>query len=91
MKQETINKRVDNAIKRYIPNESDKVKAYIKDLILLTFKDLRLDLQVDERTGKPYSESKDLAFAISITLDDIDTPMILDEARKETTRWLLNN
>ena len=86
MKQETINRRVDNAIKRYIPNESDKVKQYIKDLILLTYKGLRLDLQVDERTGKPYSKSKDLAFAISITLDDMDTPDILDEARKKTSK-----
>ena len=85
MKRETINKRIDNAIKRYIPNESDKVKAYIKELVLLTYQNLRLDLQEDDN-GKPYSESKDLAFAISITLDDLDTPMILEEARKETAR-----
>ena len=86
MKKETISKRLDNAIKRYIPNESDEVKAYIKELILLTYQNLRLDLQVDERTGKPFSESKDLAFAIEITLDDTDTGMILEEARKETTK-----
>ena len=86
MKQETINKRVDNAIKRFIPNETQEVKDYMKELVLLTYQNLRLDLQVDERTGKPYSESKDLEFAISITLDDIDTKMILEEARKETKR-----
>ncbi|MBR2870116.1 MAG: hypothetical protein IKB98_01870, partial [Clostridia bacterium] len=34
MKQETINKRVDNAIRRYIPNESDKVKQYMRDFEL---------------------------------------------------------
>lgn len=86
MKNETINKRVDKAIKTYIPNESDKVKSYIKELILLTYKNLRLDLQVDDK-GKPYTESKDLEFAISITLDDTDTPMILKEARKESEKW----
>lgn len=85
MKRETINKRIDNAIRRYIPNENDKVKAYIKELILLTYQNLRLDLQEDDN-GKPYSESKDLAFAISITLDDTDTKMILEEARKETSK-----
>ena len=86
MKKETINKRVDNAIRRYIPNENDKVKQYIKDLILLTFKGLQLENEIDERKGRPYSDTQNLDFAISITLDDIDTPMILDEARKETTR-----
>lgn len=86
MKQETINKRVDNAIRRYIPNESDKVKQYIKDLILLTFKGLQLENEIDERKGRPYSDTQNLDFAISITLDDLDTPMILDEAREETTR-----
>ena len=86
MKQETINKRVDRAIKLYIPNETQAVKDYMKELVLLTYQNLRLDLQVDERTGKPYSESKDLEFAISITLDDIDTNMFLEEARKETTK-----
>lgn len=84
MKQETINKRVDNAIKRYIPSESDKVKQYIKDLILLTFRGLQEESEVDERTGKPYSDTRNLDFAISITLDDTDTKMILEEARKET-------
>ncbi len=78
----TIDKRINNAIKRYIPNESDKVKKYIYSLIKITFKTLRMDAQIDERTNKPYSESKDLHFAISITLDDMDTPMILKEARE---------
>lgn len=86
MKKETINKRVDNAIKRYIPNESDKVKQYIKDLILITFRGLQEEAEIDERTGKPYSDTRNLDFAISITLDDTDTKMILDEARKETTK-----
>lgn len=86
MKQETISKRVDNAIKRYIPSESDKVKQYIKDLILLTFKGLQEEAEIDERTGKPYSDTRNLDFAISITLDDTDTKMILDEARKETSK-----
>ena len=86
MKQETINKRVDNAIKRYIPNESDKVKAYIKDLILLTFRGLQEESEIDEQTGKPYSDKRNIDFAISITLDDIDTKMILEEARKDTRR-----
>ena len=58
MKQETISKRIDNAIKRYIPNESDKVKAYIKDLILITFRGLQEEAEIDERTGKPYSDKK---------------------------------
>ena len=86
MKKETINKRVDRAIELYIPNETQAVKDYMKKIVLLTYQNLRLDLQVDERTGRPYSESQDLAFAISITLDDMDTKMILEEARKETTK-----
>ena len=86
MKRETISKRVDNAIKRYIPNESDKVKAYIKDLILITFRGLQEEAEIDERTGRPYSDTRNLDFAISITLDDTDTKMILDEARKETSK-----
>lgn len=86
MKRETINKRVDNAIRRYIPSESDKVKAYIKDLILITFRGLQEEAEIDERTGKPYSDTRNLDFAISITLDDTDTKMILDEARKETSK-----
>ena len=86
MKQETISKRVDNAIRRYIPSESDKVKQYIKDLILITFRGLQEEAEIDERTGRPYSDTRNLDFAISITLDDTDTKMILDEARKEATR-----
>ena len=86
MKQETINKRVDNAIRRYIPNETQAVKDYIKDLILITFRGLQEEAEIDERTGKPYSDTRNLDFAISITLDDTDTKMILEEARKETTR-----
>ena len=83
MKQETINKRVNKAIERFIPNETQAVKDYMKELVLLTYEGLRFDLQIDERTGKPYSESKDLEFAIEITLDDIDTHYFLDEARKQ--------
>ena len=86
MKQETINKRVDNAIRRYIPSESDKVKQYIKDLILITFRGLQEEAEIDDRTRKPFSDTQNLDFAISITLDDIDTRFILEEARKETTR-----
>lgn len=86
MKQETISKRVDNAIRRYIPSESDKVKAYIKDLILITFRSLQEEAEIDERTGRPYSDTRNLDFAISITLDDTDTRMILEEARKETSK-----
>ena len=86
MKQETISKRVDNAIRRYIPSESDKVKQYIKDLILITFRGLQEEAEIDERTGRPYSDTRNLDFAISITLDDTDTRMILEEARKETSK-----
>lgn len=86
MKQETISKRIDNAIRRYIPNESDKVKQYIKDLILITFRGLQEEAEIDERTGKAYSDTRNLDFAISITLDDTDTKMILEEARKETSK-----
>lgn len=82
MKQETINKRVENAIKRFIPSENDKVKEYIKDLILITFKGLQEESEIDTRTGRPYSDTKNLDFAISITLDDLDTPYILKEARQ---------
>lgn len=87
MRQTSIEKRIENAIKRFIPNESDKVKKYIKDLILTTFAGLKEEAEIDERTGKPYSDTKNLDFAISITLDDIDTRFILDEARKETRWW----
>ena len=86
MKQETINRLVDRAIKRYIPEETQAVKDYIKELILLTFEGMREEGEIDERTGRPYSDTKNIDFAISITLDDIDTKMILEEARKETER-----
>lgn len=82
MKQETIKTRINNAIKRYIPDEEERVQKYIFNLVLSTYRNLREDVQCDDN-GKPYSESKDLAFAISITLDDVDTPMILQEARKD--------
>ena len=82
MLDETINKRINNAIKRYIPNESDAVKEQVHLLILDTYYNLRIEPELDDN-GKPYSESRDLHFAISITLDDIDTPFILEDIRKE--------
>ena len=81
MKQETVNKRIDKAIQKFIPNESDKVKAYCKDLILSTYDGL-LDEHEERNNGKPYTDSENLAFAISITLDDADTPSILKNARE---------
>lgn len=78
MKNETVEKRIDAAIKRYIPNESAHVKNYIKDLIKTTFQGLEMD---DD--GEYHTSSDNLRFAISITLDDMDTPMILKEARED--------
>ena len=84
MKQETINKRINSALARFIPCEAESVKEYIRGVILDTFENLEMESEIDNRTGLPYS-SRNLAFAISITLDDVDTPMILREARK---RWV---
>lgn len=81
MKQETIEKRINTAIKRLIPNESDKVKEYCKGIIIDCFQLLEEDQEENEKTGRPYSSSDNLNFAISVTLDDMDTPMILKEAR----------
>ena len=82
MKQETINKRINSAIARFIPCEAESVKEYIRGVILDTFENLEMESEIDNRTGLPYSSSRNLAFAISITLDDVDTPMLLREARK---------
>ena len=83
MLRETIEKRITNAINRYIPDESLNVKNYIAEIIFNTYKGLRINPELDDN-GKPYSESRDLHFAISITLDDVDTPLILKEAREKT-------
>jgi len=86
MKKETIIKRINHAIKEYIPNESEKVKQYIFELIKITFDGLEEEQEINERTNKPYTSQKNLDFAISITLDDTDTPFILEEARRETNK-----
>lgn len=82
MKTETINHRIAVALEKYIPDESNRVKAYIGGLIKETFIGLEMEHEENDRTGRPYSSTDNLKFAISVTLDDIDTPMILKEARE---------
>lgn len=83
MKQETINKRIMGAIERLHPNETDYVKGYLLHLTKITFNGLMYEHEIDDRTGKEYSASKNLEFAISITLDDgIETKFIIEDARK---------
>ena len=76
MTKETVEKRINAAIKRYIPNESEYVKNYFKGVIKDCYESLEL-----EDDGEYHTSSDNLKFAISITLDDMDTPMILKEAR----------
>lgn len=83
MNQSTIEKRINSAIKKFIPNESDDVKTYVKELIKTTYNGLVYEHE-ERNDGKPYTDSQNLAFAISITLDDMDTPMILKEARERS-------
>lgn len=84
MNKKTIDSTIKKAIEKAIPSESEAVKKYIAELVRLTFAGLRCDLEARSENGKRYTTKEDLRFAINITLYDVDTPAILEEARNAT-------
>lgn len=77
MKAETAKQRITKAIEKVCPNETDKVKKYLLDLIYDSFTILEQEELVS------CSSSKTLQYAIAIDLED-NLEDLLREARKET-------
>lgn len=85
MKKETAIKKITAKAREYLKDESEAVIKYMIDLTFLTFSNLEDADEVND-DGKPYTSNQNLNFAIAITLDDVDTPLILKEARKEASK-----
>lgn len=86
MKTETAKKRIANAVKREFPNETQAVKDYIANVVFLSFQCFELNTSDRRDDGKPYTSTDNLKFAIEINLEDVDTHLLLEEARRETSK-----
>ena len=86
MKTETAKKRIANAVEREFPNETQAVKDYIANVVFLSFQCFELNTSDCRADGKPYTSTDNLKFAIEINLEDIDTHLLLEEARRETSK-----
>ena len=77
MKKETALKRINNAVKQRLPNESEQVRNYIAEIIFLTYDALRMDAYEDD------TDTSKLKFAIEVNLFDELTDLV-EEAKRET-------
>ena len=80
MKIETAKKRIANAVNRELKNETQAVKDYVANVIFLSFQCFELD------SSNEYTSTENLNFAIDINLFDSDTDMLIEEARRETSK-----
>lgn len=86
MKTETAKKRITNAVKREFPNETQAVKDYIANVVFLSFQNFELNTSDYRADGKPYTSTDNLNFAIDSNLHDVDTSLLVEEARRETSK-----
>ena len=87
MQNMTALKRFMNAIDRDFNKEDTRVKIYLLNKMLDTYFELEKEQEINSITGKPFTSSENVRFTISIILEDVDTPLIIEEARKEIAKY----
>lgn len=84
MQDKTAKRTIKTAVNKRLPNEPQLVKAYIEDLILITYKANRNDYYTFK------SDTEALKDAIEINLD-YEREEVLKEAREQVAQgWTIN-